>query len=179
MPFRRAVHHARETALTPFYQILELFYDFVAAPVEHRQRLAWQTRRPFMNTESKARTTSSINGRVIVLGAGHSIAIYERNGEGYVAEFRDGHASLEYAGSWFRFNAGALRCLRGRAALQSSKPLNPEMLQKIERLHAASDARQERMLAMLGNVATKVKRCLLSLVSWTRGGASRTSRTVG
>src|SRR5689334_7401053 len=75
----------------------------------------------------------------VTLGVGHSIAIYERNAGYYVAEFRDGGARLEYAGSWFRFHAGGLRyCHNRRAALRSSAPLIPEILQKIERLHAES-----------------------------------------
>ena len=132
-----------------------------------------------MNAESQMRTASSINGHIMTLGAGHSIAIYERNRECYVAEFRDGCGELARAGTWFRFNAGALRCYNGRAALRSSMPLTPEMVEKIERLHRQSEARQERMLAVPGNVATKVKRCLLSLMSRTRGVASKASRTVG
>ena len=111
-----------------------------------------------MNAESKVRTAPSISGHMIALGAGHSIAIYERNRECYVAEFRDGGGSLEYAGSWFRSNAGALRCLRGRTALQSFMPLSPEMLHKIERLHCASDARQERMLAVPRTLAAAARR---------------------
>ncbi len=132
-----------------------------------------------MNAESKARIAPSINGHMITLGAGHSIAIYERNGAGFVAEFRDGRESLEYAGSWFRFNSGALRCIRGRTALEFSMPLTPDMLQKIEQLHAADEARQKRTLAVPRNVATIVKHCLLSVKSWTRSVASKTSRTVG
>ncbi len=132
-----------------------------------------------MNAETQMRTAPSINGYMITLGAGHSVALYERNRECYVAEFRDGCIALAYAGSWFRFHAGALRSYDGRAALRSSMPLTPEMLEKIERLHRQSEARQQRMRAVPGKAATMVKRCLLSLMSWTRGIASRTSRTVG
>jgi len=134
-----------------------------------------------MNAESEMHTAPSINGHMLTLGAGHSIAIYERNRERYVAEFRDGHGELAYAAEWFRFHAGGLRYChnRRRVALQSSVPLTPEMLEKIERLHWESETRQERTLAMPGNVATTVKRWVLSLIYWTRGVASRTSRRVG
>lgn len=54
-----------------------------------------------MNAESQMRTVPSINGHMIALGPGHSIAIHERKGEGYVAEFRDGRGEFEYAGSAF------------------------------------------------------------------------------
>ncbi len=132
-----------------------------------------------MNAESQMRTAPSINGHMIILGAGHSIAIYERNRECYVAEFRDGYGMLAYTGTWFRFHAGTLKCYNGRAALRSSMPLTPEMLEQIERLHRQSEARQERMLAVPGNVAAIAKRCLLGLMSWTRGVASKPGRTVG
>jgi hypothetical protein len=133
-----------------------------------------------MNTESKARTAPSINGHMIPLGAEHSIAIYERNGVCWVAEFCDGHGTLEYANSWFRFHAGGLRyCHNGRATLRFSAPLTPEMLQKIDRLHAESDARQERMLAVPRTIAAAAQRWAISLVSSLRGRESKTSQTLG
>jgi hypothetical protein len=130
-----------------------------------------------MNTESKAHTAPPINGHMITLGAGHSIAIYERNRECYVAEFRDGGASLEYAGSWFRFNAGALRCLRGRAALRCYTPLTVEMLQKIERLHTEREARQERMRAVPRTVVAAARRYWINVISRLRGRAAKISQT--
>ena len=132
-----------------------------------------------MNPESNVRAAPLINGHLIALDAGHSIAIYERNGEGFVAEFRDGHASLEYAGSWFRFNSGVLRCLRGRTALEFSMPLTPKMLQKIERLHAESEARQKRMLAVPRTVAAAARRYWINVISRLRGRAAKISQTFG
>ena len=132
-----------------------------------------------MNAESQMRTAPSISGNMIDLGAGHSIAIYERGRESYVAEFQDGGGRLEYAGSWFRFHAGALRSRKGRAALQSSMPLTPEILERIERLHAESEARQKRMLAVPRNVAAAARRYLISVMARLRGGASKISQTVG
>ena len=132
-----------------------------------------------MNAESEVRTAPSINGHMIALGAGHLIAIYHRNGECHVAEFRDGYGSLEYASSWFRFQAGALRWGKGLAALQSSMPLSPEMLEEIERLHAASDARQARMLALPGSIAAAARRYWNNVISRLRGRTARTSQTLG
>ena len=132
-----------------------------------------------MNAECKVCIAPSINGHMIALGAGHSIAIYERNGKGFVAEFRDGHGSLEYAGSWFRFNAGALRCVRGRAAHRSFMSLAPEMLQVIEGLHAESEAQQERMLAVPRRVAAAALRYFVSAMSRLRGGTSKIHQTLG
>src|SRR5262249_1180741 len=105
---------------------------------------------------------------------------YERNGERCVADFCDGREELLHADMWFRFNAGALRyCRNGRAAREPSLPLTPAMLEKIERLHADSDARQARMRALPRNIATAVKRGLLSLISWARARLSRARRTPG
>ena len=132
-----------------------------------------------MNAESKPRTAPSIYGHMITLGVDHSIAIYERNGECYVAEFRDGCGSLEDASSWFRFHAGVLRWGQGRAALQSSIPLNSEMLEQIERLHAASDARQARMLAVPASVAAAARRYWSNAMSRLRGRTARISQTLG
>jgi hypothetical protein len=68
---------------------------------------------------------------MIDLGVGHSIAIYERNGTSYVAEFREGRCEIMSAGAWFRHYSGGLRyCHNRRAALQRSMPLNPEILAK-------------------------------------------------
>lgn len=132
-----------------------------------------------MKTQSKARTAPSINGHMIALGAGHSIAIYERNGNGFVAEFRDGCGELAYAGSWFRFNAGALRCLKGPDALQFFMPLTAETLQKIEQLHVDSEARQERMLAVPRTIAAAAKRWAISLISRLRGREYKINPTLG
>ena len=132
-----------------------------------------------MNAESKMTTAPAISGNMIDLGAGHSIAIYERNRESYVAEFRDGGGRLEYAGSWFRFHAGALRSVKGRTALRSSMSLTPEILERIERLHAASEARQERMLAVPRRVAAVARRYWINAISGLRGRAARISQTIG
>ena len=131
-----------------------------------------------MNAESLRSTAPAINGNMIDLGAGHSIAIYERNRESYVAEFRDGGGRLEYAGSWFRFHAGALRSLKGRAALQSSMPLTPQIVERIEQLHAASDARQDRILAVPRTVASAARRCWINVMSRLRGRPAKTRPSV-
>jgi len=131
-----------------------------------------------VNTESEVRATASIEGHMIDLDTGHTIAIYKRNGVCWVAEFRDGRGELDYAGSWFRFHAGGLRYChnRRRTALQSSTPLTSEMLENIERLHVASDACQERMLAVPRTLAAAARRYWINVISRLRGRAVKISQ---
>lgn len=130
-----------------------------------------------MNAESQVRTAPSISGHMIDLGAGHSMAIYERNGVCWVAEFRDGRGEFTSAGSWFRLDAGRLRYRR--TTLWSVTPLTAEMLKSIERLHRDSEAREERMLAVPRTVAAAAQRCCISIMSRLRGGAAKISQTIG
>jgi hypothetical protein len=154
-----------------------LFQDFVAALIEYRRCRHGKDRRSFMNAESQMRSAPSISGNTIDLGAGHSIAIYERNGGFWVAEFRDGRGEFTYAGQWFRLDAGRLR--HRRAAIRSAAPLTPAMVESIERLHRESEAREERMLAVPRTIAAAVQRYWISLISRIRGCASKTSQTLG
>ena len=132
-----------------------------------------------MNAEPKVRS-ASIEGYMIALDAGHSVALYERNGESYVAEFRDGVGGFAYAHTWFRFHAEALRYCRARRAVpHSSKPLTREMTEKIERLHAESEAREKRMLALPGAVAATAQRYWTLVTSRLRRRAHRIARTFG
>lgn len=129
-----------------------------------------------MNAESQAHAGPSIKGHVIALNDGQSVAVYERNGEWYVVEFREGHGELNRAGAWFHSNAERLRhCCNGRAASQSYASLSPEVVEKIERIHAERKARQEAMRDLRRKVATTVKRCLLGLIAWRRGSMSEIS----
>jgi len=117
---------------------------------------------------------------MIALDAGHSVAIYERDGISYVAEFRDGVGEFAYAHTWFRFHAEVLRYCRNRRVMNhSATPLPAETLEKIERLHGESESRQQRMLAVPRNAAAAAKRYLVRLIAWTRRPSSRTRRTVG
>jgi hypothetical protein len=132
-----------------------------------------------VNTESLLNATPSINGHMMDLDGGHMIAVYQRGGVCWVAEFRDGHGELHDAAVWFRFHAGALRYCHNRrlAALKSTVPLIPEMLEKIERLHRASEAREERILAAPRTVAAVAQRWAFGLMSHLRGRESKIGQT--
>ena len=113
--------HARTGRRTAFSRNFTVVKGFRGCAHRRSPASARQTRRPFID-QSKV-DTPLINGHMIALGAGHSSPSTKKTRECYVAEFLDGGERLEYAGSWFRFNAGALRCYNGRAALRSSMPL--------------------------------------------------------
>lgn len=79
----------------------------------------------------------AISGHVIHLGDGKSVAIYQRDGVCWIADFQFGVARLTDAASWFRFHTGVLRYSHSRraAALDSTTPIPPEMAEQIRRLH--------------------------------------------
>ena len=88
----------------------------------------------------------AIGGSVIHLGDGHRVAIYQRDGECWVADFQGGTGQLVDAATWFRFHTGVLRYSHGRraAALESMAPISPELAEQIERLHRSPNAAPER-----------------------------------
>ena len=88
------------------------------------------------------RVAASINGHVIENCEANSIAIYERNGVSWVADFRDGRGELMNANTWFYFNGERLGYWHQRQPYGSAKPLPPEMLEAIERLHREKEGRE-------------------------------------
>ncbi|MGH8713248.1 MAG: hypothetical protein ACREYB_04475 [Casimicrobiaceae bacterium] len=174
---RGATLDARDTTPQPFSEILGMLQDFPAVSVEDRGVPTWQTRRLL---ERGIRNARCILGQWSHdrSGRGYSIAIYDRNGVWWVAEFQGGRGELNYPGAWFRFHAGGLRyCHNRRTALHPSTPLTSEMLKKIERLHRESEAGQAKMLAAPLGLAAAAQRYSLSLVAWLRGLPPKTSRT--
>jgi len=101
-----------------------------------------------MSMSTNAPLNRRVQGQLLQLGKQHEIAIYLRNGERWVAEFRDGHAELIDASTWFRFLTGPLRSSHRHraAALESATELTPAVLEKIERLHGNVEGR-----LLLGN----------------------------
>ena len=124
--------------------------------------------------ETGLRTT--IHGQLLQLSAEHQVAIYSRCGVSWVAEFRNGHCQITDAGTWFRFDAGALRYSHDRrtAALESATPLTPEVIAKIERWHQIYGAKEAMMPTSLIAILKMLKRCRSDLVSrfqWHLGRA--------
>ena len=101
-----------------------------------------------MNAKRECHTEASVNGYVIGRGGAHSIAIYERNGVSWVAEFRgDDDGEVMNANTWFYFHAERLGYWHQGQGYRSAEPLPPRMLDAIERLHREKETR-ERTTAM-------------------------------
>lgn len=102
---------------------------------------------------------SAISGHVIHVSDGHSVAIYQRNGVCWVADFQWGAGQLVDAASWFRFHAGVLRYSHRRRAeaLETMTPISPELAEQLERLHrpaAPNPAAATTGLAEAGTLLT-------------------------
>jgi hypothetical protein len=119
-----------------------------------------------MDAKPETRTGASINGYVIGRGGAHSVAIYERNGVSWVAEFRgDDGGELMNANRWFYFHAERLGYWHLRQGYRSAKPLPARMLEDIERLHRERDAREpasaaQRCKVTLAEAAARLTRAL-------------------
>lgn len=107
-----------------------------------------------MEAKPETHGKASINGHLIVADGAHSIAMYERNGVSWIAEFHDGHGEVMNANAWFYFHAERLGYWRRRQAYRSTKPLPPLILKDIERLHREKEARER---------ATAIGRCKMTL----------------
>ena len=77
------------------------------------------------------------DGSLLRLSETREIAIYQRDGVAWVADFRGGHGELFTVGEWFALNARG-SVLR-RAGLASIAPLPASTIERIERLHGAED----------------------------------------
>ncbi|MGB7542806.1 MAG: hypothetical protein WBM28_12420 [Burkholderiales bacterium] len=88
-----------------------------------------------MNGDRGRDETAVPNGSLLRLGEEREIAIYQRDGVAWVADFRGGCAELFTAGEWFALN-GRGSALR-RMGLDSIVPLPARLIERIERLHGA------------------------------------------
>ena len=107
-----------------------------------------------LNAKPETLAEASVNGYVIGQDAAHAIAIYERNGVSWVAEFRDGRGELMNANTWFYFHAERLGYWHRRKVDKTAQPLPLTMLVEIERLHREREARE---------AATATRRCKVTL----------------
>jgi len=132
-----------------------------------------------MKDDLDASTTPVVEGHVLHLREGYDVAIYKRNGAGWVAEFRDGRGELVDAALWFQFHAGSLRYSFGNraAALNSASEITPELRAQIERLHGrTSRAARDTLVAAL---VKSVRRWVGLGASKARTSASSRAQELG
>jgi len=153
------------TSTASFSEILELLQDFVGGWDRRSHAPGIRNTEVFLNANLELGAATSINGYVVDLGAEHSIAIYDRNGEAWVAEFEDGRGELMNANAWYYFHAARLGYWRRRNPLEPPKPLTPDIVAEIERLHERSEARP---------LASAARRCRSTLAQ----AAARLNRAV-
>jgi len=82
-----------------------------------------------------------ISGHVLHLSDCQIVAIYQRNGVCWIADFQQGVGQLVDAATWFRFHAGVLRYSHRRRAeaLDTMAPISPQLAAQIERLHRPAE----------------------------------------
>jgi hypothetical protein len=90
-----------------------------------------------MNGYREGNEAAAPEGSLLRLGETREIAIYQRDGVAWVADFRGGRGELFTVAEWFALN-GRGRLLR-RAELAPIAPLPANVIERIERLHGAED----------------------------------------
>ena len=90
-----------------------------------------------MNGEPGRNEAAVEHGNLLRVGETREIAIYQRGGLAWVADFRGGHGELFTAADWFVVH-GRGSLLR-RAGLGAIAPLPADVIERIEQLHAAED----------------------------------------
>jgi hypothetical protein len=83
----------------------------------------------------------SIVGQVLRRGREHEVALYLRNGEAWIADFVGTEGALVDVATWLRFNCAGARSelARARMVRECALPLLPDLVERIEALHALAD----------------------------------------
>jgi hypothetical protein len=88
-----------------------------------------------MNGNCGRNERAAPDGSLLRLSETREIAIYQRDGVAWIADFRSGRGELFTVGEWFALN-GRSSLLR-RAGLEPVAPLPARVIEGIERLHGA------------------------------------------
>jgi hypothetical protein len=88
------------------------------------------------------RRSGRIQGQVLRLNERRVVVIFLHESALWIADFVDGHGELVESRTWFRFNCAAPTSTqaRRRMVLEAGMPLTEELVERIERLLAASVA---------------------------------------
>ena len=90
-----------------------------------------------MNGNRGRNEAAAPNGSLLRLGDEREVAIYQRDGVSWIADFRGGRGELFTVGEWFALNRG--RSVSLRAARCPITHLPAVVIERIERLHGAED----------------------------------------
>ena len=89
-----------------------------------------------MNTTQECASASLIQGSLLRLSEHREVAIYLREGAGWVADFNNGRATLHSMSEWYSLGSGrALVHAQRRDAVETISPLPDEVVRRIESLH--------------------------------------------
>ena len=89
-----------------------------------------------MTTTPQAISIGPVQGSLLRLSERHEVAIYLREGAGWVADFHDGRATLHSVSEWHGSGSGRMLVhAQRRDAVETISPLPDEVVQRIESLH--------------------------------------------
>ena len=93
-----------------------------------------------MTTTPQAISTRAVQGSLLRLSERQEVAIYLREGAGWVADFHDGRATLHSVSEWHGSGSGRMLVhAQRRDAVETISPLPDEVVQRIESLHRRMD----------------------------------------
>jgi hypothetical protein len=93
-----------------------------------------------MTTTPQAISTSAVQGSLLRLSERQEVAIYLREGAGWVADFHNGRATLHSVSEWHGSGSGRMLVhAQRRDAVETISPLPDEVVQRIESLHRRMD----------------------------------------
>jgi hypothetical protein len=89
-----------------------------------------------MNTTRKCTSAKPIQGSLLRLSEHREVAIYLRDGAGWVADFHNGRATLHSVSEWYSNGSGRMLVhAQRRDAVETISPLPDEVVKRIESLH--------------------------------------------
>ena len=129
-----------------------------------------------MNRDRGRNEAAAENGILLRHGETREIAVYQRGGLVWVADFRGGRGELFTAADWFAVHGHG--SLLHRSGLGASAPLPADVIERIELLHAAEDP--AGLLALMVRILDRMARFFRehreARLSGVRNAANSTKR---
>jgi len=128
-----------------------------------------------MTTTRQAISISPVQGSLLRLSERQEVAIYLREGAGWVADFHDGHATLHSVSEWHGSSSGRMLVhAQRRNAFETISPLSDEVVQRIESLHRRME--EPIVAPLVGRILAALGACLCR---WSAAVTARGIRAVG